>query len=260
MRALLSSPRRRRRAARAGIAALVVLAAVSTAWLARDSGRELPPVSTTSRPAEPVQEEQEDEQVPVVFTKELQDEVLPVAAKFVSTAVERKDVAASWELVDPELRAGFTREQWAGGEIPVVPYPVGGARWEVQYSFRGTVGLYVLLTPKEGADVAPTTFLLELKHKRDRWRVSSWVPSAGAAEATASLEAGRASALPLREPGAFDQGNLSPLFLIVPVAGTVGLAFALLAFFLARNSIRSRRAMRAYGSRGRLPELPRKPS
>ena len=254
MGALLNSPRRRRCATRAGIVLLAVTAAVVTAWIARDSGREFRPAVTSSGPAEAPEQEK-----PVAFTRAIQDEVLPVASKFVSTAVERKDVGASWELVDPELRTGFTRQEWASGDIPVVPYPVGGARWEVQYSFEDVVGLYVLLQPKQGSAVPPTTFLLELKHADDRWRVSSWVPSAGAAEAALSMRAASAPTLALREPGAFDQGNLSPLFLILPVAGTMGIALAMVAFFMTRSSIRSRRAMRAYGSRGRLPDLPRPP-
>lgn len=257
MRTWLASPRRRRRLARLGLAALVVGGAVTAGVVFRDSGRTFEytgPVDT--RPVQTVEED-----IPVAFTKQVRGEVLPIASRFVATAVKREQLDVSWKLVHPELRQGYTLEQWRTGEIPVVPYPVAGAKWDLQYSFRDTVGLYVLLYPPEGEEVLPTTFMLELKNvggaRHHRWLVSSWVPSPAAVENAVSRRAG-STQLAIPESGSFEQGKLNALWLIVPVAGTFGLVMALLAFFIVRSWHRNRRAMRAYArTTPQLPPLPR---
>jgi hypothetical protein len=193
----------------------------------------------------------------VPFTEALRAEVVPVASRFVATAVERKRLDEAWTLVTPSLRSGYTRDEWRTGEIPVVPYPVGSARWDVQYALENEIALYVLLAPRAGADVEPTTFILVLERAREGkpWLVSEWTPSAAAAAPIADeLPGGRALAA-VEAGGAFDQGNLSPLFLLLPVAGTVGLVLAVAGFFVLRGWRRNRRAAAAYGARV-LPELP----
>ena len=58
------------------------------------------------------------------------------AAKFVATAVLRRNVDDSWDLTAPALKAGFTRERWKRGEIPVVPFPADDldeVRWRLDY-------------------------------------------------------------------------------------------------------------------------------
>jgi hypothetical protein len=49
-----------------------------------------------------------------------------VAARFVNTAVARRNLAASWDVTHPALRVGYTRARWAEGTIPVQVVP--GAR------------------------------------------------------------------------------------------------------------------------------------
>jgi hypothetical protein len=257
VRGWLASPRRRRRLARVGLVGLVVAGAVTAAVVFRDSGQKYVytgPVDT--RPAQTVERD-----IPVPFTKQVRGEVLAVASRFVATAVERKKLDESWKLVHPELKRGYTLEQWRTGEIPVVPFPVDGAKWDLQYSFEDTVGLYVLLYPRKGQELLPTTFMLELKNVGDtahhEWLVSSWVPSPGAAEtAVAQRNGGGGMRLAIPD-GGYGQGELDPLWLIVPVAGTFGLAISLVGFFILRSWHRSRRAMRAYARTTPLPPLPR---
>lgn len=233
-----------------------MLGAVTVSVALRDSGRKFEytgPVDT--RPAQTVERD-----IPAPFTKQVRGEVLTIASRFVATAVERKRLDESWKLVHPELKQGYTLAEWRKGEIPVVPYPVAGAKWDLQYSFTDTIGLYVLLYPREGEKVLPTTFMLELKNVGDarhhRWLVSSWVPSPGAAEsAVARRSASNRLAIP--QSGSFDQGKLNPLWLIVPIAGTFGLLMTLLGFFILRSWQRNRRAMRAYARTTPLPPLPR---
>lgn len=50
------------------------------------------------------------------------------AATFVSTAVARRNVDASWPVTHPDLRGGYTRPEWAKGTIPVQPVPGASAK------------------------------------------------------------------------------------------------------------------------------------
>ena len=100
--------------------------------------------------------------------------------RFIATAVARHDVAASWPLAGPSLRAGLTRKQWATGDIPVVPYPVspnGQGAWSlVQYSYRDEVGLEALLFPRRcsGYSVA-TVDATVVRDREGHWRVDYWM-------------------------------------------------------------------------------------
>jgi hypothetical protein len=104
-----------------------------------------------------------------------------VLREFVLTAVDRQDVGRSWEISAPSLREGFTRKQWANGELPVVPYPAankGLGDWSfVQYSYQGLVGLEVFLFPKKGSGWSAMTADVELVKGHDgKWRVDYWMP------------------------------------------------------------------------------------
>lgn len=254
MKAFLASPRRRRRAAQLGFVLLAAGVAVGVAWTGLGGGRDidLAPVEGIVLPQAPAPPPSPDVEVP--FTNALRDELLPVASRFVATAVERKQLDEAWTLVTPAMKQGYTLERWREGEIPVVPYPVGGARWDVQYSLENEVALYVLLTPKRGADVRATTFILVLEREEGGkpWLVSEWVPAA-APSSGGDLQA--APLVPVDPGGAFDQGNLNPLFLALPLVGTVGVIGLVLSFFLVRSWRRNRRAAAAYGAR-ELPPLP----
>jgi hypothetical protein len=105
------------------------------------------------------------------------------ARRFLETAVLRRNVEDSWELVHPELRQGMTRAEWSTGDIPVTPYPVDSARWRLGYSHEREVGLEVYVLPKTGSEVRSMVFDLELKAagrgSERRWLVSSWSPRGG---------------------------------------------------------------------------------
>ena len=106
-----------------------------------------------------------------------------VAGKFILTAVARKNLAASWPLTHPELRAGLSRREWMTGNIPVVPYPVDEldvATFKVDWSYPNDVSLRVALLPKPGSAEKPQIFIIGLKRVqrdgRKRWLVSYWAP------------------------------------------------------------------------------------
>lgn len=146
---------------------------------------------------------------------------LAVAAKFIRTAVERKNVDASWALVTPGLRAGYTRRRWAQGDIPIVPYPADQARWALDYSFENSVGFQVALFPKRGSKVSAAVFLLDLEAvragKSRRWLVSAFTPTPQAPRGVSS---------PLARPAErleSDGQVLGAAWLLVPLA-LLGLA------------------------------------
>jgi hypothetical protein len=113
-----------------------------------------------------------------------QDEMLGLAQTFVLTAVTRRNVDKSWELVCPELRQGYTREAWAKGDIPVVPFPAYFAKWHVAYSFKREVDLQVALYARPEKKLKPVVFDLTLQPcgvaGGNRWLVSSFIPTPSA--------------------------------------------------------------------------------
>jgi hypothetical protein len=148
---------------------------------------------------------------------------LAVAARFIHTAVERRNIEASWALVTPDLRAGYTRQAWAKGDIPIVPFPADEVRWALDYSFPDSVGFQVALFPKKGSDVPATVFLLDLKEVRNgnrkRWLVSGFTPT----PSQAAADSAGTEALPTSRPPTSHGPVLGAGWLLIPLA-LLGLA------------------------------------
>lgn len=234
----LSSPRRRRRLIAASGAALVVgaIAFSMVHWsntgktydIAADPG-EPAPAPPAPRPAR--------------FTPDVRKSVLDTAARFLRTAVVREHVEDSWELTAPSLKAGYTRETWATEDIPVAPYPVDVARWDVDYSWDGVVGLKVALFPKRGEEVPAAVFDMQLrsfgKGKDRRWLVDSWTPTSYTGVPNGPLLGGS------NRPPVEYKSPLGPSWLLLPL-GILSLALAVPLFVLTRGWRRDRRATREY--------------
>ena len=107
--------------------------------------------------------------------------IADVARVFVETAVARKSPERAYELVGPMLKGGLSREQWKSGDIPVVFYPVDGARWKVEYATNVEVGLTVLLFPKPGDNLRLTVFNMALAQRQGHsgWLITAWSPKGG---------------------------------------------------------------------------------
>jgi hypothetical protein len=102
---------------------------------------------------------------------------------FVNGAVKRKDIAASYDVVTPELRGGMTRARWARGSIPVYPYPAKGAtfhRWTIQYRTTDELAIELLLSPRADKRKTLGQFLFHvyLHPGKGRWLVDSFMPAA----------------------------------------------------------------------------------
>ena len=179
----------------------------------------------------------------VPFTSDIRKDVLETAARFLETAVVREHVEDSWELTAPSLKAGYTPKTWATQDIPVAPYPVDVARWDVDYSWEGVVGLKVALFPKRGEDVPAAVFDMQLrafgKGESRRWLVDSWTPTSYTQVPRGPLLGGS------NQPQVVYKSPLGPTWLFFPL-GVISLAVAVPLLFLGRNWWRGRRAVREY--------------
>jgi hypothetical protein len=180
------------------------------------------------------------------------EEPLAVAARFLSTAVARKNVGSSWDLVTPELRQGYTRVRWSKGDIPVVPFPVGSARWDLDYSYANEVGLRVAVYPPPGSKIRATVFNLDLRalgpSGKRRWLVSGFTP-AGVSSSAAPESAPRTSLADAERGERHGSAKLSAAWLFVPL-GVLGLALLIPLGLGVTYWARSRRAEREWARGG----------
>jgi len=142
--------------------------------------RNTAPVEEATLRNEPVQVYHEP--TPVRLTTADRALALKTALKFVNTAVARRHVGDSYDLVAPGLRSGISPAEWAkGDEIPVVPYPAAEARVRVDYSFRNELGLKMMLVPASTSQLNPMTFNMDMTARGSganrRWLVNGWAPS-----------------------------------------------------------------------------------
>lgn len=131
------------------------------------------PISTT-----PAQLNKPDKKAPV------SPEALKIARKFIETAVLRKNIDSSWNLVHVDLKGRMTRKQWDTGNIPVIDYPANNAstaQFVVDYSYQTSMLAEVDLVAQKGSGVRPhLDFYIGLKREHNspkgRWLVSYWEP------------------------------------------------------------------------------------
>jgi hypothetical protein len=241
----LSSPRFRRRALKLFALAAVAGVAALISILFWNTGRSYESPVRSNEPAI----------VPSVshsvsLSEKERRQALDTAARFVRTAVRREHTEESFDLVSEKLRNGFTRKQWAKGDIPVQPYPVDAARWKMDYTYEEEIGMSVYVIPRRGEQLLPMVFLLSLvRAPSGDWVVDSWVPGAASAPRSAPATQSWSAAVPQSPPGATTgSGRISPLWLAVPIALLLsGVVFGL--FHVARERRAVARAERAYRER-----------
>ena len=183
--------------------------------------------------------------------------------EFVRTAVQRRDLAASYDLVTPALRTGISRRAWAHGTTRVMAYPARNPRpygWTLDFAEPRYVMVDLLLQPRRGARAGPMIFTVELRQRRGRWLVHSFTPSASFSGAgwTGSMKAfGDFGPLASTNP---KPKHVTRLFLAGP-ALVLLLILGIPAAIVLRSWRRNRRAERAFGKplSRELPPLPPRP-
>jgi len=182
---------------------------------------------------------------------------------FVVHAVARHDVAKSYDLVTPYLRGGTDRKHWTADALPVYPYPAAGTKfhhWKLDYVEARDVGIELMLQPRKGASTGPVIFNVDLKPRRGRWLVDSFLPAASfapvgkKASVTAIADYGAKAA---GSSAADGKARLNPAIAYLPFA-FVGLLLALLVSWGISRRLRARRAYAAAASSSSLPPLPRR--
>jgi hypothetical protein len=170
-------------------------------------------------------------------------EVVLVASDFVKTAVRRNHVDASWAMTDPSLRQGFTRREWATGNIPVVPYPATGIRQiQIDWSYSNDVALDIVLVAKASSHLPPKSFMIELKRSggrvHHRWLVASWAPH-GVSEASMLGTSADQGAIP-------KSTSLSSRWLLLPLFLVLGMILTVPIVLTVRERVRGARAERVH--------------
>jgi hypothetical protein len=192
----------------------------------------------------------------VRLTKAERNAALRNALQFVNTAVARRRVENSYDLVAPELRQGMSRSAWGQGDIPVVPFPAAEVRVRVDYSYRNELGLTMLLIPPASSKVLPASFNMDMRASGSsagrRWLVSSWTPTASTTQLQAAEEAGTGSAAAgfpnVGQAAESQRGLNAPLsaaWIIVPLS-IIGLALLVPIGLGVRSWLQNRRALREY--------------
>ena len=253
MRAILSSPRRRRRLGWTVGLVLVAVAAVVVGVRYTNTADQLadtPIVSDTtgSAPAPAA----------IRVTPAVRREVDRTVQLFVRTAVIRRDLERAWPLASPVMREGVTHEDWRRGDIPVQPFPaeaLAGAGWRLRFRDGRTLVLDVMVQPKPGSGAPVAVYAVDLSAPGTgpprRFLVDAWVPQATLGAAAGPAEPGAGTG-PESEAAAnvFDEGRLGAEWLLVPAA-IVLLLLVTLGGFGVRSVVRARRAERAYRERFR---------
>jgi hypothetical protein len=194
--------------------------------------------------------------IPAAFAPRHQ-QVLSVAQRFIQTAVARNHVEDSWALVCPEMRQGYTKANWAKGDIPVVPFPVYLGKWHLSYSFKQEIDLQVALFAKPKAKLNPVVFDLTVhpcgKEAGKRWLVASFIPTPSASgDFGSSVSRVNKKGPNQYVPFAIGVNPPRPLphhssstWLLLP-GGIVGGTILIVMGALGIRSVRGRRAYAAY--------------
>ena len=105
---------------------------------------------------------------------------------FVTTAVLRRHLDESYDLVTAQLHGGMTRAEWRSGDIPVIPFPARDfafAKSKLKYSYPNFARYDVLIWAKPHATTSSTTFSLEMRTagtgKSRHWLVDYFEPVGG---------------------------------------------------------------------------------
>ena len=112
---------------------------------------------------------------------QLDPQIRSAVKTFIGTAVARRHVDRSWDVVAPTMKAGYTPAQWkTANDLPVVPYPGVDTKhvtYYLDYASTKEILVEVGLAGKPGVSTRPVTFQLGLEPAAGgRWLVDYWMP------------------------------------------------------------------------------------
>jgi hypothetical protein len=118
--------------------------------------------------------------VPIKTYRQLDPTVRNEIKTFIATIVARKNIDASWPVISPGMRQGYTRAQWRSAhDLPVVPYPgvdTKRVNYFLDYASDKEILIEVGLSGKPGVSTRPTTFQLGLVPTHGKWLIDYWMP------------------------------------------------------------------------------------
>jgi hypothetical protein len=122
--------------------------------------------------------------VTVKTFQQLEPEVRSTIRTFLATAVARKNLGASWAVIAPSVKAGYTYKRWKNAKaLPVIPYPISNVEnttYNLDYASTKEILVDMGLTAKKALKIRPARFRLGLvpvgKGAHKRWLVDYWMP------------------------------------------------------------------------------------
>ena len=253
VRRLLSSPRRRRRFFRAFGVIVAAGCAIAIGFLYPNTGREEAGFS----PGKP--QVTHDEPAASPLSKSDLAATEATLDHFVTTAVLRRHLDESYDLVTDQLHGGLTRDEWRTGDIPVIPFlakDFAFAKSKLKYSYANFARYDVLIWAKPHATTSSTSFSLELRAvgtgKSRHWLVDYFEPVGGGISMPAKPPRNPLS-LRTPEPSATD-APLGVGWVFVPLS-IFSLIVLVPSGLAIRGWLRNRRADREYAAKT-LPPLP----
>ena len=257
MKAILSSPRRRRRLAWSIGIPLVLAVLVTAGVMALPEAKEDPPEVFGKQLAVNIAANEKA----VRLTRTDRRRVNHAIDVLMNAGVKRQEPEAVYAYATPQLRSQATRAEWRRGDIPVYPYPALGKKfhgWTINYSQKNHLNVDLLVMPSRNrATLGPVALTLDLRKIRNRWLVDGIFPIA--TFAPLPPQGGRGPVIstydlvPLpagaRPNGA--QSRLSAIYFALPAALIGGGIVCVIAFFVLR-AYRDRRAHQRYLSQRSL--------
>jgi hypothetical protein len=181
--AALNSPRFGRYLLWAGVVVLAVgVVAVIVAFAGGKSDKTDLAPSKNFHPALPAKQKalKNGQGVTIRTYRQLDPTVRAEIRTFIATVVARKNIDASWPVVSPGMRQGYTRAEWRKAhDLPVVPYPgvdTKHVNYFLDYASNKEILIEVGLSGKPGVSTRPTTFQLGLVPAGKKWLIDYWMP------------------------------------------------------------------------------------
>jgi hypothetical protein len=115
---------------------------------------------------------------------QLDPEMRSTIRTFLATAVARKHLERSWDVIAPSVKRGYTYAKWKNAHaLPVVPYPIDNVNrvsYYLDYASTEEILIEVGLASKAVLKIRPASFQLGLvpvrKGAQTRWLVDYWMP------------------------------------------------------------------------------------